>query len=366
MSSKKSNLNSKDHQYMNLAINLAKDRIGLTGLNPSVGCLIVKNDEIISTGQTGLNGRPHAEYNATKNKKKIIYGSTLYATMEPCTHHGLTPPCTSQIIKSKIKKVIYAIDDIDHRTSKKAYSLLKSNKIIVKKNLFKNKASKLYKKYFYHKKNKLPYVIGKIACSKDKFIYSNKKTITNIHSKNVSHLLRYQNQGILISSRTLNIDNSKLNCRINGLKNYSPTRFILDKDLNFKVNSYLINNSKKIKTIFFYNKINKQKLEILKKNRISSIRLKLNSKNQFNLIELLNIIYQHGISSLLVEGGKILTENFLKSKLFNEFYLFQSSENLNKKGKIKISNIIKKLLITFNNKKNIDTYLDKDQLIYYY
>ena len=81
-------------------------------------------------------------------------------------------------VKSKIKKVIYAIDDIDHRTSKKAYSLLKSNKIIVKKNLFKNKANKLYKKYFYHKKNKLPYVIGKIACSKDKFIYSNKKSIT--------------------------------------------------------------------------------------------------------------------------------------------------------------------------------------------
>ena len=194
MSSKKNNLNLKDHLYMDLAINLAKDRIGLTGLNPSVGCLIVKNDEIISTGQTGLNGRPHAEYNAIKNKKRKIYGSTLYATMEPCTHHGLTPPCTSQILKSKIKKVIYAIDDIDYRTSKKAYSLLKSKKIIVKKNLLKNKAIKLYKKYFYHKKNKLPYIIGKIACSKDKFIYSNKKTITNKHSKNVSHLLRYQNQ----------------------------------------------------------------------------------------------------------------------------------------------------------------------------
>ena len=179
-------------------------------------------------------------------------------------------------------------------------------------------------------------------------------------------MLRYQNQGILISSRTLNIDNPKLNCRINGLSNYSPTRFILDKDLNFKANSYLIKNSKKTKTIFFYNKANKQKLEILKKNRISSIRLKLNSKNQFNLIDLLNTIYKFGISSLLVEGGKILTENFLKNKLFNEFYLFQGSENLNKKGKIKISNIIKKLLITFNNKKNIDTYLDKDQLIYYY
>jgi diaminohydroxyphosphoribosylaminopyrimidine deaminase/5-amino-6-(5-phosphoribosylamino)uracil reductase len=74
MSSKKNNLNLKDRQYMDLAINLAKDRIGLTGLNPSVGCLIVKNDEIISTGQTGINGRPHAEYNATKNKKKKFTG----------------------------------------------------------------------------------------------------------------------------------------------------------------------------------------------------------------------------------------------------------------------------------------------------
>ena len=366
MSSKKNNLNSKDRQYMDLAINLAKDRTGLTGLNPSVGCLIVKNDEIISTGQTGLNGRPHAEYNAITNNKSKIYGSTLYVTMEPCTHYGLTAPCTSQIIKSKIKKVIYGIDDIDHRTSKKSYSLLKSKKIIVKKNILKNKVSKLYKKYFYHKKNKLPYVVGKIACSKDKFIYSIKKNITNKHSKNISHLLRYQNQGILISYRTLNSDNPKLNCRINGLNKYSPTRFILDKDLNFKINSYLIKNSNKIKTIFVYNKINKQKLEILKKNRISSIRLKLNSKNQFDLIKLLNTIYKFGISSLLVEGGKILTENFLKKKLFNEFYLFKSSENLNNKGKIKISNIIKKLPITFNNRKNIDTYLDKDQLIYYY
>ena len=202
-----------------------------------------------------------------------------------------------------------------------------------------------------------------ITKKKDK---STEKTITNKHSKNVSHLLRYQNQGILISYRTLNIDNPKLNCRLNGLKDYSPTRIILDKNLNFKTNSYLINSSKKINTILFYNKINEAKLKILKKNKISSIRLKLNSDNQFNLFELLNTIYKSGISSLLVEGGKILTENFLKNKLFNEFYLFQSSKNLNKKGRIKISNIIKKLLVTFKNKKNIDTYLDKDQLIYYY
>ena len=101
MSTRKDKFNKKDRYYMNLAFNLARDRHGLTGQNPSVGCIIVKNDEVISTGQTGINGRPHAEYNAIKSCKKNLKGSTLYVSLEPCTHHGRTPPCTSIIIKSK-------------------------------------------------------------------------------------------------------------------------------------------------------------------------------------------------------------------------------------------------------------------------
>ena len=110
---------------MNLALNLASDRIGLTGDNPSVGCVIVKNNNLISIGQTSVNGRPHAEYNAIKHAKKNLNGSTMYVTLEPCSHYGKTPACTNYIIKNKLKEVIYSIDDIDKRTKGKTSKILK-------------------------------------------------------------------------------------------------------------------------------------------------------------------------------------------------------------------------------------------------
>ena len=98
MSTKKDKFSSKDKFYMELALDLAKSRHGQTGSNPSVGCVIVKNDKIISIGQTSFNGRPHAEFNAIKNSFEELDGSKMYVTLEPCCHHGLTPPCTDAII----------------------------------------------------------------------------------------------------------------------------------------------------------------------------------------------------------------------------------------------------------------------------
>ena len=112
MSTKKDKFTSKDKKYMKLAINLARSRRGLTGDNPSVGCVIVKNDTVISTGQTGLKGYPHAEVDAINNSKENISGSSIYVSLEPCSHYGTTPPCTNAIIKAKIKKVFYGMDDI--------------------------------------------------------------------------------------------------------------------------------------------------------------------------------------------------------------------------------------------------------------
>ena len=103
MSTKKDKFSNKDKNFMKLAINLAKARRGLTGENPSVGCLIVKDDKIISIGQTGYNGRPHAESNAINNSFQDLSGAKMYITLEPCNHYGKTPPCTNSIIKSGIK-----------------------------------------------------------------------------------------------------------------------------------------------------------------------------------------------------------------------------------------------------------------------
>ena len=134
-----------DKYYLKLALNLAKQNEGLTSENPSVGCVIVKNNKILSLSKTSINGRPHAEVNAIRlANTKYLKGSTIYVTLEPCTHHGKTPPCTNLIIKTKIREVIYSVTDIDERVKGKSFKILKSNKIIVRKGLLKEDGSKMY------------------------------------------------------------------------------------------------------------------------------------------------------------------------------------------------------------------------------
>jgi len=266
MSTKKHKFTLKDKFYMEIALDLARSRHGLTGSNPSVGCVIVKNDKIISIGQTSFNGRPHAESNAINNSFDDLKGSKMYVTLEPCCHHGLTPPCTDLIIKSKISEVIYSVTDIDKRVSNKSFKILNSKKIIVKKGLLKNKIENFYSSYFFNRKKKLPYVTGKIAISKNHIIYTKyQKKITNIYSDMFSHLLRYQNDGLMITYKTLNKDNPRLNCRLKGVKNFSPKRIILDNNLNTKTNSYIIKSSNNKNTLIFYNKADKSKISKFKK-----------------------------------------------------------------------------------------------------
>ncbi len=193
----------KDKFYLKLALNLAKQHEGLTGENPSVGCIIVKNNKILSLSKTSINGRPHAEANAIRlANKNDLKGSTIYVTLEPCTHHGKTPPCTDLIIKKKISKIVYGSNDIDTRTANKLKIVLKKHNIFTKKVKMKE-ITDFYKSYFFIRKNKLPYITAKLACSNDYYIYSKKnKNITNELSRKTSHLLRYKNNAILITSKT--------------------------------------------------------------------------------------------------------------------------------------------------------------------
>jgi len=367
MSSKKDSFNSLDKQYMKFAINLAKNRKGLTGLNPSVGCVIVKNNEIISFGQTGHNGRPHAEFEAIKKcKKNKLNESSIYITLEPCTHYGKTPPCVNSIIKSNIKKVIYSINDIDKRTAYKADKLLKIKKIKVSKGLLGSEAKQINKNYFIHKNLNKPFVAAKIACSKDNFISSKKKIITNHHSRKVSHLLRYYFDAILVSSKTINSDNSRLNCRINGLEKYSPKRLIIDKDLKIKKNSFVIKDNKKNSTIIFHSTNNKRKIDYFKSRGIKLYFVELDKTDNINLDNLFSKAYKIGIGSIIIEGGRILTKTLLKDKLINEFYLFKSKKNLGKLGRNNISDFKKRITSFLKKKKNIQTFLDGDEITKYY
>ena len=129
MSLRKDKSSEKNKAFMRLALELANQNKGLTGLNPSVGCVVTHKDEIISYGKTDINGRPHAEVVALKNNKINFKNSNMYVTLEPCIHYGKTPPCTNIIIKNKIKLVNYSIEDFDKRTAKKTKNVLENLEI---------------------------------------------------------------------------------------------------------------------------------------------------------------------------------------------------------------------------------------------
>ena len=351
---------------MELALDLAKEREGHTGTNPSVGCVIVKDDEIISIGQTSVKGRPHAEFNAIKNCNVNLKGSKMYITLEPCCHYGDTPPCTNLIIKSNIKEVFYSINDIDKRVRGKTNKILSSKKIIVKTGLLKKQIKNFYKSYFYNRKKNLPYVTGKIAISKNNLIYSKvNKRISNTLSEKFTHNLRYKNDSIMISYKTLNKDNPKLNCRLKKLKKFSPRRIVLDNNLNSNVKSYLFKTANKDNTIVFYNEANKSKINKFKKYKINLIKSNINSNKGFNIKIIMKKLYNFGCRKILIEGGNDLTNHLLKKKIFNEFYLFKSPKKLSKLIEYKEFNGLKILKQTYKNNLKLKSNFGKDTVILY-
>ncbi len=366
MSSKKDNFTFKDKKYMRIAFSLASARKGLTGENPSVGCLIVKNDRIISIGQTGLNGRPHAEYNAIINSSENLNGSKMYITLEPCNHYGITPPCTSSIINSGISELVYSMEDIDKRVKGKSFKILSSEKIRVKKGLLKSEAKNLYDSYIINRKKKLPFITAKIAISKNKLIYSKgNKKITDETSDKLTHYLRYKNDTLMISSRTLNVDNPKLNCRLKGFEKFSPKRVILDRNLEIKMNCYILKSIKKNNTIIFHNSPNNKKIQMLKKRGIILVKSKTTNKNLFDLRLILKKLYILGTRCLLVEGGDKITKNLIKNRLIDKFYLFKSPKNLSTDRKHQIFTSFNVLNSRYKKKFKFSSKLAKDNITIY-
>ena len=365
MSLKKDNYKSSDKKIMNFAINLAENNKYITGTNPSVGCVIVKNNKILSFATTNYGGRPHAESIAL-NKNRSNKGTSLYSTLEPCSHHGVTPPCTNAIIKNKVKRVYYSIEDKDLRTFNKTKKILKSKKIVAISGLQKQKVKSLYNEYNYIRSKKAPYIIGKIASSSNLNILRNSSPITNEHSRSVSHILRFQNHAILTSYKTINTDNPKLTCRLNGLEKFSPTVVVIDKNLKIKTNSYVIKNSTKSKLIIFHCSKNISKIKLLKNRGVMLISQNVNNSQNFNLRKITQKLYTLGLHRLLVETGKDLMTNFLIENLLNEFYFFKSDKIISNRDKINISSLVKMINKNYKNKKKINTYLDKDILTHYY
>ncbi len=341
--------------YSNLAFNLAEKNLGKTNKNPSVGCIIVKNHSVISSAVTSINGRPHAEFNAL-NKKLNFKNADMYVTLEPCTHFGLTPPCTNIIKKKKIKNVFYVFDDPDLRTYRNAKKVLNRVKRL---NKIESKYRDFYKSYFLNKKDKFPLIDAKIATSKDFFTINKKsKWITNFRSRQVAHFIRSKYDCIVSTSETINKDNSLLNCRIKGFHYNKPDLIIIDRNLKLRKKLKLFDISNKRKTYIFTSSNNERKILFFKKKKIKIIKIdELTSRKDFN--NLFKTIFKIGKGRILVESGLMFLNELIKFRFINDLYLFQSNKFLKEQG---YNNSNNKLIKNFKFKKKIKVNLENDKL----
>ena len=331
--------------YTNLAFNLAEKNLGKTGDNPSVGCIVVKKNSVISSGETSVKGRPHAEFNAL-NKKLNFRDSDIYTTLEPCTHYGLTPPCTNIIIKKKIKNLFFCFNDPDKRTYRKSIKILNKSNVRVKQ--ISLKKNNFYESYFLNKKKKFPYIDAKIAISRDNYtINKNSKWITNIRSRKVTHLLRSRYDCILSTSSTINKDNSLLNCRIEGLNKPQSDLIIIDRNLKLKKKLKLFDLINQRKTYIFTSSKNKKKISYFKKMKIKIIQFDyLYKKNDFE--NLFKTIFLLGKRRIFIEAGVIFLNKLIDFELINNLFIFKSNIILKQRGigkfkspkKIRKSNLV--------------------------
>ncbi len=301
---------------MKRALELAFKGLGHVAPNPMVGCVIVHNNQIISEGYHEQYGSAHAEPNAIKQvSDELLKESTLYVTLEPCSHYGKTPPCADLIISKGIKKVVVGNLDTNPLVSGKGIQKLKDAGIEVEYGVLDKECRALNKRFFTFHEKKRPYVILKWAQTQDGFISQwplpqdkEDNWITGKESKELVHQWRSQEQAILIGYNTLMNDNPLLTTRLASGKN--PIRLLLSRTIDLPADLNIFNDD--AKTIIF----NPVKDDI--KNNIEFVKIDWNKKAQ----ETLDYCFKNNISSIIIEGGTNTIYNFMNINAWDEAQVF--------------------------------------------
>ncbi|MBX9853236.1 MAG: bifunctional diaminohydroxyphosphoribosylaminopyrimidine deaminase/5-amino-6-(5-phosphoribosylamino)uracil reductase RibD [Cytophagaceae bacterium] len=313
----------KDLLYIKRTFDLAENGRGKVSPNPMVGCVIVKNDKIISEGFHQIYGGPHAEVNAINavNDKEQLKDATLYVNLEPCSHFGKTPPCADLIIQYPFERVVVCNSDPNPLVSGKGIEKIKSAGIKVSEGVLYEEGRKLNARFFTYMEKKRPYVILKWAETEDGFIAREdltSKWISNDLSRKLVHKWRAEEDAIIVGANTVLCDNPRLNVRDWQGKN--PLRVFIDNDLKVPSTFNLFDGSQ---PTVCYNKIKSEKSAGLE-----YVSLK---EGRDGISFILEDLYSRKIQSLIVEGGRKLLTSFIDSGNWDEIRVFKS-KNIFEKG----------------------------------
>ena len=288
---------------MDYALRLGRRALGATAENPNVGCVIVRDGCVVGVGWTQPGGRPHAEAEALKMAGEKARGATAYVTLEPCAHHGRTPPCAEALVQAGVARVVTAVEDPDPRVSGGGHAILRAAGISVETGIGADEARRDLAGFLTRMTRKRPYVILKLALSADGMIAGGRGQQTAITGPEVKarvHLMRAQSDAILVGMETALVDDPELTCRLPGLEHRSPRPFVMSRSRDLPAQSHLARRG----------------AEVLRGG----------------VAEVLAELGHRGINRLMVEGGAKIAAAVLATGWVDEIDLFRSAAVVGPQG----------------------------------
>ncbi len=318
-----------DLTSMALAARLGRRALGTTAENPPVGCVILKEGRVVGLGWTQRGGRPHAETEALRMAGEAARGATAYVTLEPCAHHGRTPPCADALVKAGIARVVTAFEDPDPRVSGGGHATLRRAGIAVETGLGKAEAWLALAGFLTRIQKKRPYLLLKLALSADRKIAAaagERTRITGAEVQARTHLLRAQADAILVGLGTVVADDPDLTCRLPGLEDRSPVRVVADSGLSISRTSQLVRTAGRV-PVWLLSTTAGAVAE-----GVDVLLCRSGPDGQVDLADALAKLAGRGVNRVLAEGGARLARGLIEAGLVDELALFQSSRVLGPQG----------------------------------
>ncbi|SHG24702.1 diaminohydroxyphosphoribosylaminopyrimidine deaminase [Flagellimonas flava] len=310
---------------MRRCIELGKKGLGSATPNPMVGCVVVCGDRIIGEGFTSPYGGPHAEVNAIRSVKdeQLLKKSSLYVTLEPCSHFGKTPPCSDLIIASGIPKIFIGLQDPHDKVAGNGIQKLKDAGCEVTVGILDKECRDHHKRFLTYQEQKRPYIILKWAETQDGFIAPTIEKrkgnpqpfwITNGYSKQLVHKWRSEEQGILVGTQTVMDDNPKLTVR--NWEGKSPVRVVLDRDLKTPQEFHVLDGDEQTIVLTAVAETKKYR---------DGIAYEIIDFGQPLAAQISAVLYRHQITSVIIEGGAQTLQTFIYENLWDEARVFKGT-----------------------------------------
>ena len=326
---------------MRAALALARRALGRAWPNPAVGCVIVANGAVVARGVTGDGGRPHAETIALARAGERAAGATAYVTLEPCAHHGRTPPCADALIAAGIARVVAAVSDPDPRVDGRGIARLRAAGIAVETGLCAAESERVLAGFLMRAARGRPLVTLKLASTLDSRIATrdgHSRWITGEAARRSAHLLRARHDAILVGARTALLDDPALTCRLAGLENASPVRVLVDGATALPRTHALIATASETPTWLVLPRARvKPRRRDYEGSGVKLLPVADGADGRVDPAAALAALAGEGITSVLAEGGGALAASLLRARLVDRLVWYRAPRLIGGDGRAAIA-----------------------------